>query len=153
MRDSGSARAGSFVTSFHPALPPDATPLRWLDALGAAMRRVSAVAAPEDVFDALASAIVDDLGVPMVAVWVHDPAQNAVLLKATAGIPGYRERAPGRLPPDDLSLGIVRVAMQREPEILPEIGPESGFKDPAWLASIGLRAYAGLPLVLQDQGS
>jgi GAF domain-containing protein/two-component sensor histidine kinase len=123
----------------------------WLTALHRAMSRVGAARSSPEIVRALAEGLVEDFGIVMAAVWVYDPSADSLALSATAGLPGYVERAPPTLPPRDLSLTIARVVATGEPEIIEEIGEDSGFKDPAWLIGAGLRAYAGLPLTNGDQ--
>ncbi|MGH2599279.1 MAG: GAF domain-containing protein [Dehalococcoidia bacterium] len=116
------------------------------------MARINAAANGPGVYEALAQGLVEELGIAMAAVWVFDPAADALNLRATAGIHGYHERAPSRLSPRDLSATIVRVAMTGASEVIDEIGPGDEFKDPAWLRREGIHAYAGLPLMLGDRG-
>lgn len=116
------------------------------------MQRIGAAKDGPSIFDALAASLTADFGAALAAVWVYDPAADTLSLRATAGIPGYRERAPATLPPRDMSLTIARVVATGDSEIIDEIGPDDGFKDPAWLQSVGIRAYAGLPLAADEQG-
>ena len=132
--------------------PPGQTPDTWLDAVGRVMARIGESAGGDGMLDALARGVVDEFGVAMAAVWVYDPADDALHLRATAGIPGYRERAPATLPPRDLTLPLCRVMQTARPEIIDPVTPAAGFKDPSWVDSQGIRAYAGLPIVLGERG-
>jgi GAF domain-containing protein/two-component sensor histidine kinase len=116
------------------------------------MHRLGAAKDGPAIFDAVAAGLVEDFGAALAAVWVYDPSADTLSLRATAGIPGYKDRAPATLPPRDMGLTISRVVATGESEVIDEIGPEHGFKDPAWLKSVGIRAYAGLPLSIDEQG-
>jgi len=124
----------------------------WLPALIRVMARINAAATGPGIFDAIAQGLVQDFGIPIAAVWAHDPAGDTLHLRATAGLSGYRERAPTTLSPANLDLEIVRVAMTGQGEIIDNIGEGNAYRNPAWLLAQGIRAYAGLPLTLDGEG-
>ncbi|MGE0545270.1 MAG: GAF domain-containing protein, partial [Dehalococcoidia bacterium] len=133
--------------------PTSETANSWLAVLDRAMRRIGKAQDGPGVFEALAAALVEEFGVAMAAIWIYDPAADTLSLRTTAGLPGYRERAPASLPPRDMSLTLTRVVVTGEPEVIDEIGPEDGFKDLNWLIQSGIRAYAGLPLAIDEQSN
>ncbi|MGH2603223.1 MAG: GAF domain-containing protein, partial [Dehalococcoidia bacterium] len=138
--------------SASPSSHMDGSSKAWLPALIQVMARVNAAATGPGIFDALAQGVVQEFGIPMAAVWAHDPAGNTLHLRATAGLSGYRERAPATLSPGDLDLEIVRVSMTGEAEIIKDIGADGAYRNPAWLLAHGIRAYAALPLTLDGEG-
>src|SRR3712207_2940659 len=58
--------------------PPGQTPDTWLDAVGRVMARIGESAGGAGMLDVLARGVVEEFGVAMVAVWVYDPADDAL---------------------------------------------------------------------------
>ena len=133
-----------------PSPSPDAAP-PYLGALGRVMARITAAAGRQGVLDALAEGLVAELGVDLVRIWLYDPSDDALHLRARASATGLVPDSVSRLTRQDRQAPIVRTIESRAPLVIDTIRPEDGIGGTDVLLREGLRAYAGFPLLLADR--
>jgi signal transduction histidine kinase len=119
---------------------------RWVAALARCMARVTANADREGVLAALAGGLVEEFDAALARIFLYDPADDALQLRCSAGLPEAEHRLPPRLPLSGTSLLVVQAIAKNEVIAVDPIGPGTGVHDPEWLIGQGVRAYAGFPL-------
>lgn len=135
----------------HLPAPLQDTPQTWMSALTRVMARVTAAAGRERVMDALVAGLVDEFGIVLARVWLYDPADDSLQLRASAGPAAEYRGAVTRVPMRDVYAPVARAVEQREVVVLNAIDAGSGFRDVGWIRRAGLRAYAGFPLLIGDR--
>ncbi len=119
-------------------------------ALARVMARVTADAGSDGALGALARGLVDEFGVALARIWLHDPAADTIHQRAAAGL-------GGELPGSVISLAtaegspIIRAIRTRQPVVIDPITSDSGFDNPEWVLGNGLRYYAGSPLFVGER--
>ena len=136
-----------------PPLPPPSpdAAASFLGAVGRVMARITTGADRQGVLDALAAGPVADLGVDLVRIWLYDPADDALHLRARASCTGLVPDSVARLTLRDLQAPIVRAIQRRGPLVVDRIRLEDGIPGTDAMLREGLRAYAGFPLMVADR--
>ena len=119
-------------------------------ALGRVMARITA-ADRQRIMDALAEGLIAELAIDLVRIWLYDPADDMLHLRARASRTGLEPDAVDRLHRRDLQAPIVRAIESRRPLVIDNIRPEDGIVGADALRREGLSAYAGFPLALADR--
>ncbi len=131
-----------------PAESPDLG--AWPRALSRVMTRITANADRQDVLTALANGLVDEFGVDLAQIWLYDPADDALHVRAVAGYTGGEATPAERLPLRD-GTPDARAVLGNVLVVLDPIGADDGFAGFKDIGSEGFRAYAGFPLVVGDR--
>ena len=127
----------------HEALNLRATRLHSLARLN---QLVSSSLEPDEVLAGIASAAVELMQVPAVAVWVVDAAAKRLEVRAVAG--GMSE-FPRR--PVDIGEGDVGwVAAERRQLEVADIAADPRATEPEWWRRSDLRSFLGVPIIFQD---
>jgi signal transduction histidine kinase len=98
------------------------------------------------------AAVVDHLGVAFARVWlVEEPAGAAptLVLQASAGMYTNTAGRHARIPVGAFKIG--RIAAERRPHLTNDLPNDPGVSDPEWARREGMRAFAGYPLLVDDQ--
>jgi len=140
------------VTVWYPA-PPQEGAGDWLGALARVMARVTANADREGVLHALTAGLVEEFGVALARIWLYDPADDTLHLRASSGL-GEDSALPGER--IAMSTGtphapIARAVREQRVVVIDPITPTSGFGRAEWFARHGLRFYAGFPLLVGER--
>src|SRR6476661_6295288 len=107
--------------------PPESTDFTaWPRALSRVMTRITANADRQDVFTALATGLVDEFGVDLAQIWLYEPADDALYVRAVAGYTTGEATPSERL---SLRTGTPdsRALLANAPVVLDPIGPDDGF--------------------------
>jgi transcriptional regulator with GAF, ATPase, and Fis domain len=92
--------------------------------------------------------LVDDLGVALARVWLVDPGDPAMRLRASSGLSTRLDGAYGRVPIGARKIG--RIAETREAMWTNDVAHDERIADPAWARENGLVSFAGWPLTFRD---
>jgi signal transduction histidine kinase len=131
--------------------PKQDAPESWLTALARVMARVTANADREGVLNALTAGVVEEFGVALSRLWLYDPTDDGLHLRASAGMAGEPQGSVARIALADERAPVARAVRHRDVVVIDELGPDSGIVDPSWVESARLRAYAGFPLLVGDR--
>lgn len=110
---------------------------------------VSSTLDPSQVFDFIAEATSHLLDGAVVLVLVSDAEDGSLSLRASHGVTRPELRAQNRYRPGEGLIGWV--LEHREPLVLTDMLQDGRTLNRAWVEAEGLRAFAGVPLVLQDR--
>ena len=127
----------------HEALNTRATRLHTLARLN---QLVSSSLEPDEVLAGIATAAVELMQVPAVAVWVVDAAVKRLEIRAVAG--GMSE-----FPRRTLAIGegdVGWVAAERRQLELADIAADPRVTSPEWWRQSGLKSFLGVPIIFQD---
>jgi transcriptional regulator with GAF, ATPase, and Fis domain len=103
---------------------------------------------PGEVLLEIVRALVSDLDAALARVWLLDGADTLKLV-ASAGLSERLDGSRARVPVGTLKIG--EIAAQRAPMTSTDLASDPRFVDKAWIAANGLAAFAGYPLVLDDE--
>jgi signal transduction histidine kinase len=124
-----------------------------LDQVRRLLRALSAAVAggggAEAVLQECCQAVVDNLDAAFARIWTLDGQGQTLQLRASAGI---YTRLDGRFA--EVRLGefkIGRIASERAPHLTNDVLHDDRIEDHAWAAAEGMVAFAGHPLVVDDQ--
>jgi signal transduction histidine kinase len=131
------------------AHPESAT--EWLATVERVMARMAATPPQGTKVGALAEGVVAGFDAAWVRIWLYDPLDNALHLRASAGLPDPPYGARSRIPSGEPGSPVIAALLRRESVVLDAIRPESGLRHAEWLTSQGVRSYAGFPLVVEDR--
>ena len=105
---------------------------------------------PGEVLSEIVRALVADLDAALARVWLVAPdAPGTLQLAASAGLSERLDGSRARVPVGTLKIG--EIAAQRTSMTSTDLAADPRFADKAWIASHGLVAFAGYPLVLDDE--
>jgi signal transduction histidine kinase len=138
------------VTARSPA-PPHDTPETWMAALSRVMERITADADSKGLPAALAAGLAQEFGVAVAAIWLYDPADDALHLRASHGLGGSASYLIRQIPARAANTPIVQRLMRGEVVLLDHVDSEGGLRDLARLRRQGVRGYAGFPLRVGDR--
>jgi signal transduction histidine kinase len=133
-----------------PALPQD-NPGEWMTTLGRVMARVTAGADRENVLDVLCRAMVEEFGIVLARIWLFDPADDMLHLRASAGHVDGLSGAFDHVSAHDSGVLLARAVEQRAPLIIDDLLTVDDMRDPAWVHRTGMRGYACFPLLIGDR--
>lgn len=121
-----------------------------LTALGSAVGLALNSTAPlPALLQQCAEAVVRHLGAALARIWILDPAAQVLELQAGAGLSCPLDGGYRRIPVGHLRIG--RVAVERRPWLTNALPSEPSVTDPEWARREGLTAFAGCPILLEDQ--
>lgn len=134
-------------------MPPQQDAGDWLGALARVMARVTANADREGALHALTAGLVEEFGVALARIWLYDPADDSLHLRASSGLGGDDELPGARIA---VSTGephapIARAVRERRVVVIDPITSASGFDRQEWFARHALRFYAGFPLLVGER--
>jgi PAS domain S-box-containing protein len=95
------------------------------------------------------AAVVNHLQMALVRVWTIDQSGGFLELQATAGIDGAPAGAGARIPIGIGKIGVI--ARERRPYMTNQIIGDPMVADQKWAAEHGMVAFAGYPLVVENQ--
>ncbi len=98
---------------------------------------------------ACAEAIVRHLDAAFTRIWLLNPDDNVLELQASAGLYRHLNGAHGRVPVGRLKIG--RIAQERRPHLTNDVAHDPQISDPDWARREGMAAFAGYPLLAEDQ--
>lgn len=132
-------------------MPPQHNAGDWLGALARVMARVTANADREGALHALTAGLVEEFGVALARIWLYDPADDTLHLRASSGL-------GGELPGEHIAVStgiphapIARAVREQRVVVIDPITPASGFDRAEWFARHELRFYAGFPLLVGER--
>ncbi len=100
------------------------------------------------VLGSVTRGLVDDLGVALARVWLVDPGDPAMRLRASSGLSTRLDGTYGRVPIGARKIG--RIAETREAMWTNDVAHDERIADPAWARENGLVSFAGWPLIFRD---
>jgi len=127
----------------HEALNLRATRLHTLARLN---QLVSSSLEPDEVLAGIATAAVELMQVPAVAVWVVDAAVKRLEIRAVAGGMSEFPRRPLAIGEGDVGW----VAAERRQLELADIAADPRVTSPEWWRQSGLKSFLGVPIIFQD---
>jgi GAF domain-containing protein/CheY-like chemotaxis protein len=107
---------------------------------------VSSSLEPEEVLGGIASAAVELMQVPAVAVWVVDAAVKRIEVRAAAGGLTQFPRRPVDIGEGDVGW----VAAERRHLEVADIAADPRATDPEWWRRSGLKSFLGVPIIFRD---
>jgi signal transduction histidine kinase len=99
-----------------------------------------------EIMQRCCQAAVDHLDAAFARVWVLDPAEQILVLTASAGLYTHLNGPHGRVPMGQFKIG--QIAAQRRPHLTNSVIGDPRVPEQAWAAREGLVAFAGYPLVV-----
>lgn len=103
----------------------------------------------EEALRGCVEAIVRHLGAAFARVWLFDPAEGVLVLKASAGLYTHLDGPHARVPLGALKIG--RIALERRPHLTNRVLDDEWISDKQWARREGMVAFAGHPLVVEDR--
>ncbi|WP_158623601.1 GAF domain-containing protein [Corallococcus llansteffanensis] len=94
-------------------------------------------------------AIVRHLDAAFARIWVLDPTQDVLELRASAGLYTHIDGAHSRVPVGALKIGLI--AQTRQPHLTNDVLNDSRVGDKAWAAREGMRSFVGYPLIVDGK--
>jgi|GEM_PF-15459 len=96
-----------------------------------------------------AIALQQHLNAAFARIWTLNKAENVLELQASAGLSTYSGEAHSRIPVGQLKIGWI--AQQRQAYLTNDTGNDPHISDRIWVREEGIVAFAGYPLMLEDQ--
>ena len=103
----------------------------------------------EEMLNSCAEAFVRHLDVAFARVWILDPAEQMLNLRASAGIYTHLNGEHSRIPVGQHRVGLI--ARNRRAQFTNELTEDPLLADIAWAKGEGPTAFAGHPLILDNQ--
>src|SRR6185312_14078116 len=100
------------------------------------------------VLDSITRGLVEDFGLALARVWLVEPGEDIVHLRASSGLSTRLDGAYARLPVGTRKIG--RIAEKREPLATNDVPNDERIADPAWARANGLVSFAGWPLTVRS---
>ena len=161
-----------FITRAVPVLDRDGAVQQWIGALTdvdeqaraeAAQREYGAMSAfiadiglalvqrdpLPDVLRHCAAALVLHLGAAFARIWTLDEEAQVLELQASAGIYSHLDGAHSRIRMGELKIGLI--ASERKAHLTNEVVGDPRVPEQAWAKELGLVAFAGYPLLVDDR--
>lgn len=101
-----------------------------------------------EVLQACAGAVVRHLDAALARIWTVNPAERVLELQASAGLYTHLDGDHGRIPVGQFQIGMI--AESRRPHLSNAVVAEPGLADHEWARREGMRAFAGYPLLVDD---
>ncbi|MBS0201736.1 MAG: PAS domain S-box protein [Planctomycetes bacterium] len=93
--------------------------------------------------------MVDNLGAAFARIWTLNQAENVLELRASAGIYTHIDGPHARVPVGKYKIGLIAEA--RKPHLTNDVAHDPLIGDPDWAKREGMVAFAGYPLLLDNQ--
>lgn len=94
-------------------------------------------------------AMVRHLGAVLAGIWTLDSQQEGLELQASAGMYPPVKSVPGAVPFGHIQIG--QIAFGKRPYLINNIPEDSGVPEQAWATQEGLVAFAGYPLLVNQE--
>lgn len=118
--------------------------------LSAAVSAALVARAPlDDQLQRCAEAISSHLEAAFARVWVLDAGEQILRLRASAGLYTHLDGPHSRVPVGALKIG--RIASERRPHLTNAVVGDPRVADQEWARREGMVAFAGYPLLVEDQ--
>src|SRR5580704_8661159 len=91
--------------------------------------------------------LVEDLGVSLARVWLVEPGEAVMHLRASAGLSARLDGAYGQVPIGARKIG--QIAETRQPMWTNDVTHDERIADPAWARDNELVSFAGWPLTFR----
>lgn len=102
-----------------------------------------------DMLHACAATLVEKLAVVFARIWLFDSAEQVLHLKASAGLYTHLNGEHGRIPLGSFKIG--QIAATRTPHFTNTVIGDPRIPHQEWARREGLVAFAGYPLVVEEQ--
>jgi two-component system cell cycle sensor histidine kinase/response regulator CckA len=102
-----------------------------------------------DMLQKCAQSMVTNLDAALARVWTLNTEQNVLELEASAGLYTHLEGAHARVPVGAFKIG--QIAQERAPHLTNDVLDDPRVSDPEWAKREGMVAFAGYPLIAEDQ--
>ncbi|MDB6152982.1 MAG: domain S-box [Chthoniobacteraceae bacterium] len=103
----------------------------------------------ERILQSCCQRLVDHLDAALARVWTLNPKEAVLELRASAGVLAHLDGPHSRIPVGQAVTG--RIAQSQQPYTTDDVSLNSNFKDPEWLKSEGIKAFAGYPLIVEGR--
>lgn len=103
----------------------------------------------DQTLQACAQAVVTHLGAAFARVWTLNKEEQILELCASAGMYTHLDGLHGRIPVGTLKIGTI--ARTRQPHLTNQVVGEPGVSEQAWAEREGMVAFAGYPLLIEDE--
>lgn len=101
-----------------------------------------------EIMQRCCQAAVDHLDAAFARIWVLDPAEQLLVLTASAGMYTHLNGPHSRVPMGQFKIG--QIAAERRPHLTNSVIGDPRVPEQEWAAKEGLVAFAGYPLVVWD---
>ena len=91
----------------------------------------------------------DMVEVAFARIWTLNHKENVLELQASAGLYTHLDGGHARVKVGEYKIG--RIAQSRQPHLTNDVPNDPNVGDPAWAKSEGMQAFAGYPLIVEDQ--
>lgn len=102
-----------------------------------------------DMLQRCVESMVKNLGAAFARIWILDQKEEVLVLRASAGIYTHLNGPHGRVPVGKYKIGLI--AQEKKPHLTNDVAHDSRIGDPDWAKREGMVAFAGYPLILDDQ--
>ncbi len=102
-----------------------------------------------DMLQGCAEAVVRRLDAAFARIWTLDVETQTLELQASAGIYTHLDGPHGRVPVGKFKIGLI--AAERAPHLTNQVVGDPRVGDQAWAIREGMVAFAGYPLMIQDE--
>ncbi|MEM7344508.1 MAG: GAF domain-containing protein, partial [Chloroflexota bacterium] len=96
-----------------------------------------------------ATAMVEHLGAAFARIWTLDQTGQVLELRASQGRYTHLDGSHSRIPVGQFKIGLI--AQERVPHLTNDVQNDPRMDDLAWVEREGLVAFAGYPLIVEDQ--
>ncbi len=96
-----------------------------------------------------AEAVVEHLDAAFARIWLLDEDQGVLVLRASAGLYTHLDGEHSRIPVGAYKIG--RIASSRRPHLTNDVPNDPHVSDREWARREGMVAFAGYPLVVNDE--
>ncbi len=103
----------------------------------------------QTALQACAEALVRHLDAAFARIWFLNAETNILELQASAGLYRHTDGPHSRVPVGQLKIG--RIAQERRPHWTNDVSHDPQVSDPDWARREGMVAFAGYPLLAEDQ--
>jgi signal transduction histidine kinase len=128
----------------------DRSATAWLEHVESVMAAMATASRGREL-DALADGVVATFDAAWVRIWLFEPHDDALHLRASAGLSDLPAGVRTRIPRQDPDSPVIAALLRGETVILDDIGPDSGVRWAEWLAARGVRSYAGFALRVEGR--
>ena len=101
-----------------------------------------------DVLQACAAAVVRHLDAAFARIWTVNAVEQVLELQASAGMYTHLDGPHGRVPIGRFKIGMI--ARSRRPHLTNAVAEDPGVSDHEWARRERMRAFAGYPLMVDD---
>jgi two-component system, NtrC family, sensor kinase len=103
----------------------------------------------QEMLQHCAEHVVSRLDAAFARIWLLNPDENVLELQASAGMYTHLDGAHARIPVGQFKIGLI--AEERQPHLTNSVLDDARVSDKAWAKREGMVAFAGYPLMAEDQ--